>query len=81
MHLGDCARVRVKPNAQIEVIITAETWHKSSPSLSLVNGGTVGLFWNFIVVCFGFATVYAIIAELGSVRDATIFELGELPQG
>jgi hypothetical protein len=39
----------------------------SSLSLSLVNGGTGGLFWNFIIVCFGFGAVYASIAELGSV--------------
>lgn len=36
-------------------------------SLSLPNGGTAGLFWNYIIVVVGFGLVYASIAELGSV--------------
>ena len=36
-------------------------------SLSLLNGGTAGLFWNYIIVVVGFGPVYASIAELGSV--------------
>lgn len=36
-------------------------------SLSLPNGGTAGLFWNYIIVVVGFGMVYASIAELGSV--------------
>jgi hypothetical protein len=46
------------------IVLTIESC--SSLSLSLFNGGTAGLFWNFIIVCLGFSVVYASIAELGS---------------
>jgi hypothetical protein len=61
--VGDSFGVSFKPRANFLIIDNMD----SSLSLSLLNGGTAGLFWNFVVVCFGFAAVYASIAELGSV--------------
>ena len=34
---------------------------------SLPNGGTAGLFWNYIIASIGLGFVYASIAELGSM--------------
>jgi amino acid permease len=36
-------------------------------SLSLSNGGTAGLFWNYVIASVGFGFVYASIAELSSM--------------
>jgi hypothetical protein len=39
----------------------------STLSISLMNGGTAGLFWNYIITSIGLGFVYASIAELGSM--------------
>ena len=36
-------------------------------SISLANGGTAGLFWNYVIGAIGFGFIYASIAELGSM--------------
>jgi hypothetical protein len=72
LHMGDSSRVcnEKKPlSTPLEFsncLARADNSFRSL-SLSLLNGGTGGLFWNFIIVCFGFAAVYASLAELGSV--------------
>jgi hypothetical protein len=45
------------------------TWEALAVSLSITlpNGGTAGLFWNFVIASVGFGFVYASIAELGSM--------------
>ncbi|KAF2099173.1 putative GABA permease [Rhizodiscina lignyota] len=45
------------------------TWEITlgSLGLTLMNGGTAGLFWNYVVVVIGFTFVYLSIAELGSI--------------
>jgi hypothetical protein len=35
--------------------------------ISLPNGGTAGLFWNYVIAAIGFAFVYVSIAELSSM--------------
>lgn len=35
--------------------------------VGLMNGGTAGLVWGFIVVTVGFALVFASIAEMASM--------------
>jgi hypothetical protein len=35
--------------------------------VALPNGGTAGLFWNYIIAAVGLGFVYASIAELGSM--------------
>jgi hypothetical protein len=35
--------------------------------VALSNGGTAGLFWNYIIAGIGLGFVYASIAELGSM--------------
>jgi hypothetical protein len=40
---------------------------RSGLSLTLLNGGTAGLFWSYLVVCVGLAAVYASLSELGSM--------------
>jgi len=39
--------------------------------LSLLNGGTAGLFWNYVIGIIGFGFVYSSIAELGSMFPAS----------
>jgi hypothetical protein len=39
----------------------------STIGISLSNGGTAGLFWNYIIAAVGLGFVYASIAELGSM--------------
>jgi hypothetical protein len=39
----------------------------STIGISLSNGGTAGLFWNYIIASVGLGFVYASIAELGSM--------------
>ena len=39
----------------------------STLAVSLSNGGTAGLFWNYVIGAVGLGFVYASIAELGSV--------------
>jgi hypothetical protein len=45
------------------------TWESLTVGLSiaLANGGTAGLFWNFVIGAIGFGFIYASIAELGSM--------------
>jgi hypothetical protein len=40
----------------------------STLGLALPNGGTAGLFWNFVITAIGLGFVYASIAELGSMQ-------------
>jgi hypothetical protein len=35
--------------------------------VALSNGGTAGIFWNFVIASIGLSFVYASIAELGSM--------------
>jgi hypothetical protein len=39
----------------------------SSLGVAFVNGGTAGLFWNFLITTVGLSFLYASIAELGSM--------------
>jgi hypothetical protein len=39
----------------------------SSLSVAFANGGTAGLFWNYLITTVGLAFLYASMAELGSV--------------
>jgi hypothetical protein len=39
----------------------------STLAVSLANGGTAGLFWNYVIGAIGLSFVYASIAELGSM--------------
>jgi hypothetical protein len=45
------------------------SWETMSATIgvSLSNGGTAGLFWNYVIVAVGLGFVYASIAELGSM--------------
>jgi amino acid permease len=45
------------------------TWENISISIgvALPNGGTAGLFWNYVIGSIGLGFVYASIAELGSM--------------
>jgi choline transport protein len=45
------------------------TWETltSGLAIALSNGGTAGLFWSYVIAAFGFAFIYASIAELGSM--------------
>ena len=45
------------------------TWESLTVGLSIAlgNGGTAGLFWNYIIGAIGFGFIYASIAELGSM--------------
>jgi hypothetical protein len=63
LHLGVCACVCFSIQDTIFWLLTSIR----ALSLSLLNGGTAGLFWNFIVACIGFVPVYCSIAELGSM--------------
>jgi hypothetical protein len=38
-----------------------------SIGVALPNGGTAGLFWNYVIGAVGLGFVYASIAELGSM--------------
>jgi hypothetical protein len=40
----------------------------STLAIALPNGGTAGLFWNYVITAFGLGFVYASIAELGSMQ-------------
>ena len=48
------------------VLNKANNFH-STIGVSLSNGGTAGLFWNYIIVAISLGFVYASIAELGSM--------------
>jgi hypothetical protein len=40
---------------------------RSTIGVALPNGGTAGLFWNYLIAAVGLAFVYASIAEMGSM--------------
>jgi amino acid permease len=46
---------------------TLSPFFSSTLSVSLSNGGTAGLFWNYIIAAVGLGFVYASIAELSSM--------------
>jgi hypothetical protein len=46
---------------------TLSPFFSSTLGVSLANGGTAGLFWNYVVGAIGLSFVYASIAELGSM--------------
>ena len=51
-----------------DILLATNTKPLSSAlSVSLSNGGTAGLFWNYIIAAFGLGLVYASIAELSSM--------------
>jgi hypothetical protein len=35
--------------------------------IAVINGGTAGLFWNYIIAAIGLGFVYSSIAELASM--------------
>jgi hypothetical protein len=63
LHLGSHRWVCPFTNAR-----TAVANHSLSTfGLALVNGGTAGLFWNYIIAAIGLGFVYSSIAELASM--------------
>ena len=39
----------------------------STLGIALVNGGTAGLFWGYVVAVIGLTNVYASLAEMASM--------------
>jgi hypothetical protein len=61
--LGKPCRVSYFPSNGFDANLN----HFSTLGVALPNGGTAGLFWNYVIAAVGLGFVYASIAELGSM--------------